>query len=349
MAEAGGELIDILVTRAFLPELVASAAGSWSVRQGPVGFPIPRSDLLELAGSVRALCSGGHDRIDAELLDSAPRLQVVANFGVGYDSVDVPEATARGIWVTNTPDVLTESTADIALLLILATLRRAGEAFEHVRHGRWTTTDPDAFWGVDPGGRALGILGMGRIGQAIARRGAALGMRIIYHRRTALSAAEELALGATRMPFEELLAEADVLTIHLPLDASTRRLVGAPELARMRPGSFLINTARGGIVDEAALAQALASGHLGGVGLDVFDDEPFVPAALRDHPHAFLLPHIGSATGRTRGAMMRLCMANAVAVLGGQRPLTPVNEPSPDLVARRAPSGDGVAQPKVDR
>ncbi|MBF6605985.1 MAG: D-glycerate dehydrogenase [Chloroflexi bacterium] len=329
-------LVDLLITPAFPTPLVERLAAGFTFEQVQPDVDTARAELLARVGRARALCSTGADRIDAELLDAAPELLVVANFGVGYDGVDVVAAADRGVWVANTPDVLTESTADVALLLLLGTLRRAGEGFEHVRHGRWKASDPGAFWGVDPGGLTLGILGMGRIGQALAARVAPLGMRTIYHNRTRLAAEREAELAATWVPLDELLERADVVSLHVPLSAETRGLIGRPQLARMRRGVFIINTARGALVDEAALIEALGSGHVAGVGLDVFAREPRVPRALREHPGAFLLPHLGSATRRTREAMMRLCLENAVAVLRGGRPSTPVNEPRPDRARARA-------------
>ena len=308
---------------------MAPYASRHRIEQGRPDRPMARTELLRRLANLPALVAFGADRVDAELLAAAPRLQVVANFGVGYDSVDVGAAAERGVWVTNTPGVLTETTADTALLLLLATLRRAGEGFEQVRHGRWRRANPDAFWGQDPAGLTLGILGMGAIGQALARRVQPLGMRVIYHNRGPLPPAVAQALGAQWVEFDDLLRRADVLSVHAPLTEATRHRIGAAELARLRPGAFVINTARGALIDEAALVAALQSGHLGGVGLDVFEREPAVPLALRTHPRAFCLPHLGSATTRTRQAMMRLCLDNAVAVLEGRRPPNPVNEPDP--------------------
>lgn len=320
---------EILITRAFPDEVVAPYGARHRLAQGRPDRPMRRTELLRRLDSVVALVSTGADRIDAELLDAAPALRVVANFGVGYDSVDVAAATSRGIWVTNTPGVLTESTADIALLLLLVSLRRATEAFEHVRHGHWRRSDPAAFWGDDPAGLTLGILGMGAIGQALARRVQPLGMQVIYHNRHRLPPGMEGDPPARWVGFGELLETAHVISIHVPLSDATYHLISAAELAVMREGVVLVNTARGAIVDEPALIAALNSGHVSAVGLDVFEHEPVVPRLLRTHPRACCLPHIGSATTRTRHAMMRLGLDNAVAVIEGRRPLTPVNEPQP--------------------
>lgn len=317
---------DVLISRAFPPEAIEPFAGRFAIEQGRRDAFMDRAELLRRVAGARALVSWGADRIDGELLDAAPRLRIVANFGVGYDSVDVAAATARGIWVSNTPDVLTDATADLALLLILAVLRRAAEGSELVRHGGWSAIDPDALWGRDVRGTTVGILGFGRIGRAVAARAVALGMRVRYHGRHRLPHQEEQALRIEWAGFDELLGSVDVLSVHLPLTDETRGRIGAAELARMTPGSYLVNTARGAIIDEAALVAALDSGHLAGVGLDVFAREPAVPAALREHPRAFCLPHVGSATGATRGAMMRLCLENVADVLAGGAPRTAVND-----------------------
>jgi glyoxylate reductase len=320
------EMAEILITRAFPEEIVAPYAARFDVEQGAQGAYMPRADLLSKVGDVRALVSYGADAIDDELLEAGTNLRIVANFGVGYDSIDVPAATSRGIWISNTPDVLTDSTADVALLLLLATLRRAAEGFDQVRQGRWSSVDPDALWGRDPSELVLGIYGLGRIGRALARRVAPLGMRVIYHNRTRLPDAIEAEAGATWVSFDELLETCDVLSVHVPLTPETRGRIGSRELAQMKPGSFVVNAARGPIFDQDALIAALQSEHLAGVGLDVFTGEPAVPEVLATHPHAFLLPHIGSATRRTRAAMMRLCLDNAAAVLDGRPPVTPVNQ-----------------------
>jgi glyoxylate reductase len=315
---------DVLIPRAFPPQAVEPYEATLSIVQGLPDVDMSRAELLDRVRNVRALVSYGAVRVDEELLDTGVRLEIVANWGVGYDSVNVTSATRRGVWVTNTPGVVTEATADVALMLLLATLRRAAEGFELVRHGTWSEASPETM-GTDPAALTLGILGLGRIGQALARRVAVLGMRVIYHSRTRLSADVEEELGAQWVPFDELLATSDVLSVHMPLTSETRGRIGRAELSRMRPGAFIINAARGPIIDEGALMEALLSGHVAGVGLDVYSSEPDVPAALREHPRAFCLPHIGTATTGTRMAMMRLCLDNIVAVLGGGRPLTPVN------------------------
>jgi glyoxylate reductase len=255
------------------------------------------------------------DAVDAALLARAPRLRVVANYAVGYNNIDLAAATARGVVVTNTPDVLTETTADLTLGLILAVSRRLLEGDALVRRGEFHGWGPEFLLGTDVHGATLGIVGCGRIGQAVARRARAFDMRVVYDDPRPAPA----ELDATRVAKAELLATADFVTLHCPLTADTRHWLGAPELAAMRPGAFVINTARGPLVDEAALAEAVRSGHLGGAALDVFEREPLVHPGLL-HPRVVLAPHIGSATVHTRGRMAELCLSSVAAVLAGARP-----------------------------
>ena len=324
-ASANASRPRVLVTRAFVPEAVDPFAERLAIVQGRPDAWMPRSELLRRIGTVDGLVAWSADRVDAGLLDAGLHLRIVANFGVGYDSVDVPAATARGVWVSNTPDVLTDATADVALLLLLAALRRAGEAFEHVRHGGWVSVDPYAFWGTDPAGRALGVLGLGRIGGALARRARGLGMRIAYHSRRRAPDLER-ELDARWLPLEELLRAADALSIHLPLTPETHGLVGRRQLELLPRGAVVVNTARGAVLDTEALCDLIDAGHLAGAGLDVFPDEPRVPPRLREHPRIFCLPHIGSATRDTRLAMMRLCLENVTDLLvRGAPPRNAVN------------------------
>jgi glyoxylate reductase len=264
------------------------------------------------------------DRIDADLLDSAPRLRVIANAVVGYEHVDVAACRVRGITVTNTPDVLTDATADLTLALLLATLRGLPSSEASLRRGAFHGWGFWDYLGADPGGRTLGIYGMGRIGQAVARRAAPFGMRVVYHGRRRLSAEDEAALGAEWVDFDGLIARSDILSLHAPLTPQTRHVISAEVLRRMRPGAFLINTARGALVDEAALVDALRDGHLAGAGLDVYEREPALAPGLLDLPNVVLLPHVGSATRETRTRMAMLAARNAHAVLTGHPPLTPI-------------------------
>ncbi len=268
------------------------------------------------------------DPIPAALLDAAPRLRVVANVAVGYDNIDVAAATRLGILVTNTPGVLTESTADFTFALLLATARRVVEADAFVRADRWRRWEIDLLCGVDVHGKTLGIVGMGRIGQAVARRALGFGMRVRYASRSPSNAIP----GAEHASLDDVLATSDFVTLHVPLTPATRHLIDAAALAKMRKGALLVNTARGPIVDERALVEALRSGHLGGAGLDVFEREPELAAGLRDLPQVVLAPHLASATLETRTLMCTMAADNALAALRGERPPCLVN---PDAWERR--------------
>ena len=283
--------------------------------------PIPRRKLLAGVSEAEGLLCLLTERVDAELLAHAPRLRVVANCAVGYDNVDLAAAAARGIVVTNTPDVLTESSADLAFALMLAAARRVVEGDRFVRSGRWRGWRPDQLLGCDVHGATLGIIGLGRIGSAVARRARGFGMRILYwnHRRLRRPAG-----GARYASLRRLLATSDFVSIHVPLSATTRHLIGARELALMKPTAILVNTSRGPVVDERALVMALVERRIGAAGLDVFEREPAVPAALRALPNVVLTPHVASATTATRTAMALLAARNLAAVLANRAPLTPV-------------------------
>jgi len=276
------------------------------------------------------------DRIDAAAIANAKRLKAVANIGVGYNNLDIPALTAAGIVATNTPDVLTETTADFAWALLLATARRVTEAERWLRDGRWTTWSFELMLGQDIHGATLGILGMGRIGQAIARRARGFGMRVLYHNRSRASAEIERDGNAQYVDKDTLLAASDHLVLALPYAAANRHAIGAPELARMKPTATLINIARGGIVDDAALAAALAAGKLAGAGLDVYENEPRVHPDLLACRHVVLTPHIASASAATRRAMVALAIDNLVAALGqgfhAGHPQSPIN---PEALAKR--------------
>ena len=253
-----------------------------------------------------------------------PSLRVVANYGVGYDNIDLAAAARRSVTVTNTPDVLTDATADLAMALLLAAARRLREGLDLARGGEWNGWHPTQLLGMGLQGRVLGILGAGRIGVATARRAAAFGMEIVYWNRSTCPEMESEAGGRRAEDVESLLAEADVVSVHLPLTPETRGFLSAERLAEMKPGAILVNTARGAVVDQGAVADALRSGYLSAAGLDVFENEPEIPAELRDLPNCVTLPHLGSATRDARQAMWDLAAANARAVLGGEEPLTPV-------------------------
>lgn len=286
---------------------------------------IPREDLLALVAGADAILTLLHDRVDEEVLDAAgPQLRCIANVAVGYDNVDVAAAAARGIVVTNTPGVLDDATADLTLALLLATARRVVEGDRLVRSGRAWTWGMHFMLGSDMRGKQLGIVGLGGIGSKVAERALAFGMEIAYHSRHPAPADVVGALDAERMPLELLLVSSDVVSLHCPLTPQTRHLIGAAELERMKPTAILLNAARGPVVDEAALAAALARGEIAAAGLDVYEHEPQVEPGLLGLDNVVLAPHLGSATVETRTAMAELAARNAISVLGGQGPLTPV-------------------------
>lgn len=263
------------------------------------------------------------DRISAELL-AAPerRVKIVANYGVGYNNIDVGAAKANGVVVTNTPDVLTEDTADLAITLLLATARRLGEGEREVRSGKWTGWRPTHLLGTRVNGKTLGLIGIGRIGRAVARRAHhGFGMRVLYHDPYPLSEAEAAAIGAERRDsIEAVLGESDFVSLHCPATPETRHLMNAARFAQMRKGSILVNTARGDVVDEGALVEALGAGRIAAAGLDVFEREPAVPAVLTSMQNVVLLPHLGSATVETRVAMGMRALDNLEAFFGGTAP-----------------------------
>jgi glyoxylate reductase len=285
----------------------------------------PRADLLTLVAGADAVLTLLHDRVDEELLEAAgPQLRCIANVAVGYDNVDVAAAERRGVVVTNTPGVLDDATADLTMALILAATRRLAEGDRLVRRGEPWSWGMGFMLGSSLQGKRLGIVGLGGIGKWVAQRARAFGMEIAYHQRNPAPAEVEKALGAERLPLEELLATADVVSLHCPLTPETRHLIGVEQLAAMKPTAVLINTARGPIVDEAALAEALAEGRIAAAGLDVYEREPQVEPRLLGLDNVVLTPHLGSATVETRTAMAELAARNAISVLAGQGPLTPV-------------------------
>jgi glyoxylate reductase len=290
-------------------------------------------DGLDLADA-DALVSLLLDRIDGALLARAPKLRVVANCAVGYDNVDVPAATAAGVCVTNTPDVLTEATAELAFTLMLAVARRLGEGERMVRSGAWAGWALDQLIGLELTGKTLGIIGFGRIGQALARRGAAFGMRILYADPREVPESVTGGVAAERMSIEEVFARADVVSLHCPATPQTRNVVDARRLALMKRTAILVNTARGACVDEGALVEALTAGRLFGAGLDVYAREPEINPRLLTCPRLVLAPHIGSATTEARTAMAQLCADSVIAALRGHLPRNLLNNVSPSWSRR---------------
>ncbi len=314
----------VFVTRRIASEAIALLAARCRVDRWDASDPVARDVLLDRVGEADGLLALLTERVDAELLQLAPRLKVVANMAVGYDNVDVPAARARGIVVTNTPGVLTETSAEFAFTLILAAMRRLKEAMRWVERGRWTTWDPLLLMGRDLEGATLGLVGFGRIASAVARRAHGIGMRLLYQSRSA-HAEDEARYGMRRTGLDELLAESDVVSLHVPLTEQTRHLIAARELALMKPTAYLVNTARGGVLDQQALYQALTSATIAGAALDVTDPEPLAA----DHPlvqldNCLVVPHIASASVATRTRMATLAAENILAVLAGEAPLTPV-------------------------
>jgi glyoxylate reductase len=264
------------------------------------------------------------ERIDHEVLSSAPRLRVVANYAVGYNNIDLAAARARGVIVTNTPDVLTEATADLTWALLLATARRIPEGHRLVQDGAWSGWKPTQLLGAEVYGKTLGIIGMGRIGQAVARRAAGFNMSVLYSGRKTVHS-PGTGESWRRVAFEDLLTSSDFISLHVPLTSETHHLIGAPELHRMRQTAFLINTSRGAVVDEAALVDALREHRLAGAGLDVYEQEPCLHPGLRNLSQVVTLPHLGSATYSARIQMGMVCIENVLAVLEGR--------PAPNRVA----------------
>jgi glyoxylate reductase len=282
------------------------------------------AQLAEACRDVEGLLAVGV-RVNEEVLNPATRLRVVANCGVGYDNIDVAACTRRKIVVTNTPGVLSDATADLAFALLLAVARRVVEADQFVRAGRWTHWEFGMMWGAEVHHKTLGLYGFGRIGQAMARRGRGCSMRILYHSRRRAEESIEREFEARYVNPETLLHESDYLSLHVPLTPETHHLIGARELGLMKPTAFLINTARGKVVDEEALVEALKSRRIAGAGLDVYEHEPHLHPELLALPNVVLLPHVGSATGETRLAMAMLAAENLLAALDGRHPPNTVN------------------------
>jgi glyoxylate reductase len=265
------------------------------------------------------------DPLTAAVIAAAPHLKVISQIAVGHDNIDVAAATARRIVVTNTPGVLTEATADLTFALLLAVARRLPSAEQFLRAGKWQRWDVDLLCGADVHGRTLGLVGFGRIGQAVARRARGFGMRILFASRSDANAAVAQELGAMQVPLDALLKQSDFVSLHVPLRDETRHLIGVEQLCQMKRSAFLINTARGPVVDEAALVAALEEGLIAGAGLDVFEHEPKVHPGLLALPNVVLLPHVGSAVTSVRSLMCALAAKDCAAVLTGERPTHPVN------------------------
>ena len=312
----------VVVTRRLLPETEARMAELFDVVVNHDDHALSRDQLIAAMADADVLVPTVTDTIDGDLIAAAgPRLRLIANFGAGTDHIDLRAARAKKIVVTNTPGVFTDDTADMTLALILSVARRMNYGGRVLRSGQWQGWSPSTMLGHRLGGRVLGIVGMGRIGQAVAHRARAFGLSVVYHNRHRLPDALEMMLGARyEADLDALLAQADILTLHCPATPETRHMIDARRIALMKPGAFVINTARGRIVEEEAMIAALISGHLGGAGLDVFEHEPMVDARLRDHHNVAILPHMGSATVEGRLASGDKVIANIRFWVDGHRP-----------------------------
>ncbi len=309
-----------LVTAKLSEEILSPLRPAHDLIVNPNDFPMSHAEVLDKVRDKDGLLCTISDRIDAELMDCAPGLKMIANFGVGYDNIDVPESSARGIKVSNTPGVLTDATADLAFSLILAVARRVVEGDSRTRSGKWGPWAPFGFLGSEVTGKTLGIIGLGQIGKEVARRAKGFRMPILYHNRKRIPENEELQLGAKYVDLETLLKESDFVSIHVLLNDQSRGLIGANELGLMKPSAFLINVSRGPVINENALVDALKAKKIAGAGLDVYEKEPKLAEGLAELNNTILTPHMGSATIETRIAMGKLAVKNLNAGLMGQRP-----------------------------
>ena len=315
----------ILISNVLPPESLQLIPADVEADYHDSELPLSKSDLIRrLQGRAGLVC---HiiSTVDEEVLRAVPGLRVVANVAVGFNNIDVAAARRHGVVVTNTPEVLTETTADFAWALLMAAGRRVVEADAYVRSGQWKSWRWGLLWGTDIHGKTLGVIGFGRIGRAMARRALGFGMRVLYHDAVRAEAAVERELNATATDLETLLRESDFVSLHTLLTPDTKHLINERTLRLMKKTAVLVNAARGPVVDEAALVRALAEGWIGGAGLDVFEDEPSIHPGLLSLPNVTLAPHIGSASLETRIAMASLAIRNTLAVLDGKPPLTPVS------------------------
>src|SRR6185369_12105642 len=317
----------ILVTRPIVDDALARLRAECEVRVGPADRDASRKEVLESLRDCEGLLVVGHTKVDDELLDAAPKLRMIANFGVGVDHIDVPAATARKVWVSNTAGSLTETTAELGWALILSTARRVAEGDRLVRASQWKGFGAFFFLGTELPGKTLGIVGAGRIGQAVARKAPAFGMKVVYWSRTP-KPEFETGTGAGYRKLDALLGESDIVVLTVSLSAETRHLIGAREIGLMKKSAHLVNIARGPVVDEAALARALLEGRIAGAGLDVYEKEPELHPDLLKCPSAVLAPHIGSATIETRRRMALLAADNLLAGLQGRLPTLALNPPA---------------------
>jgi glyoxylate reductase len=323
----------ILITGRLPEDIIASLAAKYAVEANTEDRPFDRQKLLQSIRDKNGLISMITDNVDEELLDAAPHLKIVAHFGVGYNNIDVKAASTRGILVSNTPGVLTDATAELAFALILAVSRRLVACDRITREGRFQYWAPMLFLGREVTGKTLGIIGLGKIGEAVARRAKGFNMRVLYHNRNRIDIEEEKALNAEYVSLTTLLAESDFVSLHVPLTEYTKHLIGTDELSLMKPTAYLINTSRGPVVDEEALVSALRERTIDGAGLDVYEHEPALTPGLTELDNVVLLPHVGSGTLETRIKMATMAVENLIAGLSGEVPPNLVN---PEALTHRS-------------
>jgi len=316
----------VLITRGIFPEVVEALSKRFDVEHNADDRPWPPEELARRLQGRQGVMATVMDKFDEAVLAQCPQLEVIANIAVGYNNIDVPAATKRGIKVTNTPGVLDDTTADLTWSLLMAAARRIAEGDAYVRAKEWKIAfGVQYFLGQDIHHATLGIIGMGRIGQAVARRGLGFDMRVLYHNRTRLPEADEKRINATWVERDKLLAESDFVVVMVPYSPATHHLIGAAEIAKMKPTAVLVNSARGGVVDDAALVEALREKRIAAAGLDVFEGEPNVNPGYLGLRNVVLTPHIGSASRATRIVMCNTAAANMTAVLEGREPPNLVN------------------------
>ena len=315
----------IFLTRELPPDSMEMLRAGSELTMNSEDRYLEKSEIIEAIRDVDGLLCLLTDTIDAEILDANPNLKVVANYAVGFNNVDVAAATARKIPVTNTPGVLTETTADMAFALLMAAGRRVGEGDRYVRTRAWAGWGPLQFLGADITGATLGLIGLGRIGAAMVPRAKGFDMNVIYWNRTRLSPDEEKTLGVTYAPMDEVLAQSDFVSVHVALNDQTRHLISADELSKMKPTAYIINTARGPVIDEKAMVVALQNGTIAGAGLDVYENEPLLEPGLYELENVVVAPHLGSGTIGTRTKMGNMAVENCLAACNGQRPPNLVN------------------------
>ena len=322
----------ILVTGRLPQDIMTSLSKKYEAEINVEDKPFDRQKLLDGIKDKEGLLSMITDTVDEEVLDRADHLKMIAQFGVGYNNIDVKAATARGILVSNTPGVLTDATAELAFALILAISRRLVEGDRMTREGRFRCWAPMLFLGREVTGKTLGVIGMGKIGKAVAQRARCFNMPILYHNRSRMSKSHEKELMAKYVDMKTLLSQADFISLHVPLSEQTRHLIGSQELSLMKPTAYLINTSRGPVVDEQALLETLRNGRIGGAGLDVYENEPALTPGLAELDNVILLPHVGSGTLETRFRMANMAVENLIAGLSGKVPPNLVN---PEVLPKR--------------